>query len=38
MGKFDNKNISILGLGNIGHNIGQKLIEKIRILLFKVLT
>jgi len=28
MGKFDNKNISILGLGNIGHNIGQKLIEK----------
>jgi len=28
MGKFENKNISIFGLGNIGHNIGQKLIEK----------
>jgi len=28
MGKFDNKNISIYGLGNIGYNIGKKLIEK----------
>ena len=27
MGKFDNKNISIYGLGNIGYNIGKKLIE-----------
>lgn len=28
MGKFDNKKISIYGLGNIGYNIGKKLIEK----------
>jgi len=28
MGKFDNKNISILGLGNLGYNIAQKLTEQ----------
>ncbi len=28
MGKFDNKKISIFGLGNIGYNIAQKLVEQ----------
>jgi len=28
MGKFDNKNISIFGLGNLGYNIAQKLTEQ----------
>ena len=28
MGKFDNKNISIFGLGNLGYNISQKLMEQ----------
>ena len=28
MGKFDNKTISIYGLGSIGFNIGQALLKK----------